>query len=389
MRWQRVRALVRKELVKTVREPAVLFMLIVFPVIMTVMFGLTFGQVGGGQTTVYKVGVVDLNAEGPDHHWSDGLVGNLSRNAMLDISRYDSNGSAREALSKGELAAVVVIPASFGQSVSSFRSNPSNASAWVNSTVEVYADKASMVAVQAIPPMVQQAVGNTIAGEGAPGPTLPVTVGSRTVSDVSKLKVFDYVAPGLFAFSAIFMIMLVAQTFTVEREQGLLRRLRTTPLSPGELLSSQVLAYIVLAIIQALVVFGMAFLIGYRPATDPAGLLMAFVIVSVFSVCCVGFGLITAGVSKSSGAATGISFVFIMPLMFLGTFVSAMAPSELTSTAGLAVPSHYVTESLTNLFLRGASPASASVLSDLGILVAMSVGTLLAGMLLFRRVGKD
>ncbi len=389
MRWQRVRALVRKELVKTAREPAVLFMLIIFPVIMTVMFGLTFGQVGGGGSTAYKVGVVDQNAEGPDHHWSGDFVKNLSRNDLLVISRYGSNGSAQDALSKGELAAVVVIPASFGQSVSSFRSNPSNSGAWVNSTVEVYADKASMVAVQAVPPMVQQALAGTLSGGQAAGPSLPVTVGSRTVSDVSRLKVFDYVAPGLFAFSAIFMIMLVAQTFTVEREQGLLRRLRTTSLTPGELMSSQVLAYIVLAIIQALVVFGIAFLIGYRPATGPAGMIMAFIIVSVFSVCCVGFGLITAAVSKSSGAATGISFVFIMPLMFLGTFVSAMAPSALTSAAGRAVPSHYVTESLTNLFLRGASPASASVLTDLGILVAFSAGILVIGVALFRKIGKD
>ena len=53
------------------------------------------------------------------------------------------------------------------------------------------------------------------------------------------------------------------------------------------------------------------------------------------------------------------------------------------------MPSHYVTESLTNLFLRGASPASATVLADFGILVAMSAGILLVGTVLFRRIGKD
>jgi ABC-2 type transport system permease protein len=389
MNFQRVGALVRKELKKTVRDPAALFMIILFPVIMTVMFGVSFGQVGGGGATVYKVGVVDLNAAGPGHHWSVDLVQNLSANGMLEVSRYDSNASAQEALSKGGLAAVVVIPPDFGASLDSFRLAPGNSSAWVNATVSVYSDKGSLVAVQAIPPMVQQALADTAAGGPASGPSLPVAVRGETVSEVSRLKVFDYVAPGLFAFGAIFMIMIVAQTLTSERENGLLRRMATTPLSASELMGAQAVAYLLLAMLQAAVIFGVAAAIGYRPAAGAAAIVMAFVIVSVFSLCCVGFGLITAALARSSGAATGIAFVFIMPLMFLGTFVSAMAPTAATSAAGAFVPSHYVTGALTDLFLRGASPLSGPVLADLGILVIASVVILGLGIQLFRKTGRS
>lgn len=60
-------------------------------------------------------------------------------------------------------------------------------------------------------------------------------------------------------------------------------------------------------------VFAWAFLVSYRPSVDVECLAFAFVIVSVFSLCCVVFDLITAITVRSSGKATGITFLFIMP----------------------------------------------------------------------------
>ena len=67
-----------------------------------------------------------------------------------------------------------------------------------------------------------------------------------------------------------------------------------------------------------------------------------------------GFGLITATIAKSSGAATGLSFLFVLPQMFLGTFVGASL-SGAAQIAGKVVPSYYVTDALTSVFLRGAT----------------------------------
>ena len=44
---QRVAAMVRKDLKATVREPAALFILLLFPVMLTLIFGVTFGGIGG------------------------------------------------------------------------------------------------------------------------------------------------------------------------------------------------------------------------------------------------------------------------------------------------------------------------------------------------------
>ncbi len=53
MNRQRVGAMVRKDLKATVREPASLFILLLFPVLLTVIFGVTFGGIGGSGATTY------------------------------------------------------------------------------------------------------------------------------------------------------------------------------------------------------------------------------------------------------------------------------------------------------------------------------------------------
>jgi len=95
----------------------------------------------------------------------------------------------------------------------------------------------------------------------------------------------------------------------------------------------------------------------------------------------VGFGLITASLVKSSGAATGLSFVFILPQMLLGTFVPtspAVAPF---------VPSHYVTDALTSLFLRGVPLSSPVIMMDLLVVAVVGVVTGVVGVFVFHRYG--
>jgi ABC-type polysaccharide/polyol phosphate export permease len=109
--------------------------------------------------------------------------------------------------------------------------------------------------------------------------------------------------------------------------------------------------------------------------------------VLIFSLCNVGFGLITATLAKSPGAATGIAFLFIMPQMFLGTFVAASMSSSAQSISRF-VPSYYVTDALTSLFLRGASLGSSTVLLDIAVTISCSIAVLMIGVALFRKYGK-
>ena len=387
MNRQRVLALVRKDLKHTIREPAALFIILLFPVMLTVIFAVTFGGIGGAAGTTYQLGIVDLNTSGPSAHWSADLVANLTATRILQAKGYADNATAQADLQVGNLQAVVVIPADFGASCDAYRAEPGNASAWVYTSLDLYVDQGSMVATQAIPPIVSQILARMLEGTVSASGSLPITVGVPSMVTVSHRAAFDYFVPGVFAYGAIFITMTVGGSFSSDREDGRLRRLSTTPLTPSEFMTSQVLSNMVLGIAQVGLIFAVAFAIGYRPSTDLAGLALAFLLVSVLSVACVGFGLITATLAKSSSAATGIAFLFILPQMFLGTFVSGMASSPATAAAGHFVPAYYVTDALTNLFLRGVPASNAVVLGDLILVSIASVLVLAAGILLFRKFG--
>lgn len=387
MNGRRILALVRKDLRRTIREPASLFIILLFPVMLTLLFGVAFGGIGGTASTTYQVGVVDLNAAGPSAHWSGDLVANLSATQILQMKPYADNGSAQADLRVGNLQAVIVIPADFGASCDAYRSQPTNSSAWVYTSLGLYVDRGSMIATQAIPPIVGQVLAGMLEGTVRISGNLPIVVDSPSLIAVSHLRAFDFLIPGVFAYGAIFITMTVGQSFSSDREDGRLRRLNTTPLTPSEFMTSQVLSNMVLGVAQVGLIFAIAFAIGYRPAADLAGIALAFLLVSVLAVACVGFGLITATLAKSSSAATGIAFIFVMPQMFFGTFVSGMAPTGVTQVAGRAMPAYYVTDALTNLFLRGVSPLNGIVLWDLAMVSLAAAIALVAGVLLFRRFG--
>jgi ABC-type multidrug transport system permease subunit len=181
--------------------------------------------------------------------------------------------------------------------------------------------------------------------------------------------------------------MTVSQSFLFEREKGLLRRIRTTPTSPSEFIGSHTVSNMITAMIQVAIVFIVAFLVGYRPLGDATSFISAFLILAVFSLCCSGFGLIAATLARSSGAATGIAFLFIMPQMFLGTFVS-VGLSTIAKEAGRFVPGYYVTDALTSLFLRGAPVTSPAILLDILVVAAYSIVVLIIGIVLYGKYGK-
>jgi len=107
----------------------------------------------------------------------------------------------------------------------------------------------------------------------------------------------------------------------------------------------------------------------------------------LFSFSNIGFGLITATIAKTSGAATGISFLFLLPQLFLGTFVGATLSSA-AQIAGKFVPSYYVTDALTSLFLRGAAITSTIVLLDTTIVIVFCGAILAIGIILYGKYFK-
>ena len=195
---------------------------------------------------------------------------------------------------------------------------------------------------------------------------------------------FDMMAPGLFAYACIFIIMTVSMSFADDRENGLLKRINVTPTTSTQFIGSHIITNLLIAVIQLVIVFLLSFVMGFQPNVDVFGVIMAFILMLFLSLCSVGLGLITATIAKSAGAAAGISFIFILPQMFFGTFIPL---TDTTRIIGIFLPSYYVTDALTAIF-NGTSPFAVEILTQLGILALISIVIVILGIFLFKRYGK-
>jgi len=378
MNFQRVRALTVKEILRVFREPANLFMLIMLPLVMTLVFGIAFGGIGGGGDVQYGVAIVDQDASS----WSGELVSGLNGSGVLVPQYFEDSASGQDALSQGKVSAVLVIPNGFGASVDDFKSNPVDESAWSVTTLELSIDQGSMIAGSVVPSLVQQALTVTLYGVEALSPPSPVVIGSPVLVESIKVTQFASMMPGMFSYAVIFVTMIVSQVFTEERQQGLLKRIAFTPTSASDIFGAQIVANTITGVFQVSVVIGSAYLMGFRPLGGLEGIGLAYLMSLLVVLCNVGFGLITATLAKSSGAATGLAFLFILPQMMLGSFIPGI-PENLSRL----VPTYYLTQTLTNVFLRGASVTSGSSVQNLGFLGVYSLVVMVTGIVLYQKYG--
>jgi ABC-2 type transport system permease protein len=299
---------------------------------------------------------------------------------------YPDNLTSQNELSQGNIQAVMVIPTDFSQSYISCQTAPNIPAKWINTTVLLYLDKGSLVATQAIPPIIQQTL-TSIANRSQQALQNPFQVQTASLVDVKSNSALDFIVPGMFTFASIFLIMMVAQSFTQDRENGMVKRIRITPTTSTEFMASQIVSYMVIAFIQATLVFAMTYVLGFKPNVGISAYTFAFILVLIFSLSNVGFGLITATISKSASAATGLSFLFVLPQLFLGTFVGASLSGG-AQVAGKFVPSYYVTNALTSLFLRGAAVSSFAIVLDLLVVSVSCVAILAVGIVLYAKYYK-
>jgi ABC-2 type transport system permease protein len=181
-----------------------------------------------------------------------------------------------------------------------------------------------------------------------------------------------YVVPGVLLLCAGFGASMTAVSVTNDMTGGIIDRFRSMDVAGASVLAGHVAASVVRNLASTVLVFGVAFLIGFRPSAGPldwlaaAGILVLFILAISWMAAAVGL------LARSPEAAGGFSFL----VMFLPYPSSAFVPVDTMPTwiHGFAnnQPVTPVIESLRGLLLGipvGSSPWRALAWC-LGILVA-------------------
>jgi len=199
---------------------------------------------------------------------------------------------------------------------------------------------------------------------------------------VPGMNHFEYLLPGVMGYAVIYMGMMVALALCEYRKAGLLNRIQTTPVPTSAYLGSLIIANMIIATAQGLIVLLVARLLGYEPLGGLGGLLLAIVFLALLAVTAVGLGLLTAAVAKDSGAASGISAIFIVPMMMFGALLAVF--NETTRTIAKFTPNYYVSDSLSIIFQQG-KVSDPIIWQNLSILAIISLVVVVGGIQLFKR----
>ncbi|MBX9246365.1 ABC transporter permease [Actinotalea ferrariae] len=134
----------------------------------------------------------------------------------------------------------------------------------------------------------------------------------------------DYVVPGIVLLCAGFGAAGTAVTVAGDMTEGIVERLRTTPVHPAAVLTGHVVAGVARNLLATSLVVGLAHLVGFRAAAGPqewlavAGLLVLYILAFTWIAVCLGL------VASSPEAASG----YAMTLQFLPYLSSAFVPTE-------------------------------------------------------------
>lgn len=324
------------------------------------VFGWLFGS---GGTPKLQLGVVDRDTSPLSQQMTQGL-------RASDSLRVFSGTRAEElqALRDGHRNAVIVLESGFGQALTQGHST----------NIEVYYDQSSPVmaanarmAVQSIVTSINQQVTHQVA---------PVTLSEQAVS-VRNLRQIDWLTPGMLGMLLMWANLSVGVLLVEWRQQGILRRLAVTPLRPGVLISTQMLARLALSLLQGAALIVVAMLVFHVQVTG--SWLALGVTVALGALALQGVGFVVGSFARTPEIANAAFFLVSFPMMFLSGsyFPTDSAPAFLTPVIK-AMPLTYLNDALRQIINNGASLGG--VQTDLLIIAAWLVVAVLLSARAFR-----
>lgn len=203
----------------------------------------------------------------------------------------------------------------------------------------------------------------------------------ETVSG-KEIRYVDWVIPGILAMNMMFSALFgVGYVIVRYRKNGMLKRLKATPLTAFEYLSVQIVSRLLLIMaITIFVFYGTNIFIGYAMYGSHLSLFLVF---ALGAISLISLSLIIAARTTSEEMAGGLLNLFSWPMMFLsGVWFSLEGTNPLVQQFAEFLPLTHVTAAARAIMIDGAGLIDVSY--HLIILIVQSVLFLAIGAYTFR-----
>ncbi len=354
-----------KDLMQILRDRKTFLFLVFMPIGFTLLFGLAFGGSSKVSDNRLPVGLLDQD--------NGALSANLkSLLSASTVIRLDETPGRVEAdletlVSSGKLAAALVIPAGYSQSVREgsplklgFYADPSQTS---TSTVEseflVASNRlASAVRTASIaakisndPTVFDPALAAALTAWQNPPIQVLVTSGVSSKPQNQNIMSLAHSSPGMMIQFAIAGLLTCATVIVNERKTRSLQRLLTTATTRFQILFGHYLAIFTLIFVQfmILILFGQLLHVDYLRVP-----LASLLVATVTAICIAALGLLIGVMAKSEEQAIIFSLI---PMFVLSGLGGAWVPLEYTGSAFQAIghvsPVAWAMDGFKNIVARG------------------------------------
>ncbi|MFW6049083.1 MAG: ABC transporter permease [Candidatus Bipolaricaulota bacterium] len=144
-----------------------------------------------------------------------------------------------------------------------------------------------------------------------------VEVDTESISGSQSFSIFDYQAPGIFLFALLMSAIGVAGALSKEVEAGTLERLKLSKMASFDLMFGTLITWSVVAVVQVLILFAVAILIGFSWSGGITSLLLAILVAVIGGIASVALGLLIAAFSENEKHASNLGTLVSVPLSFL------------------------------------------------------------------------
>ncbi len=196
------------------------------------------------------------------------------------------------------------------------------------------------------------------------------------------IRYVDWLAPGVFGMNIMFASLFgVGYSIVRYRKNGVLKRLRATPLTALEFLTAQVASRLWLILLVTVLVYTCTnYIVGFRMYGSYLDL---FLVLVAGTLCLISLGLIIAARMSSEEAANGLLNLITLPMMILsGVWFSLEGSSPIVQKFALLLPLTHFNDAARAIMLDGASLLDVS--GNLLTLIGMTLVCMLAAAYTFR-----
>ena len=318
-----------------VRDRAALFWTLAFPLIFILLFGFIFQGSGESRLTFGWVDEDGSPASAELHQRFDDQAGVTLQDGTSD----ETLASMRQ----GDVDAVIVVPGGYGETLAANAEGGG-----LPASITVYTDPSRSALVGEV----YQAVG-TVLGILNLGDRPPLVIPKPETIQTENLNFISYFVPSILGLSVMQVGIFAAIPLVADREKLILKRLAATPLRRWQLVGSNILMRLLIAMIQAVIIVLVGSLAFGVQITG--NLLLTAGFVALGAVAFLALGYVIASFANTEDSANGMTSVIQFPMMFLsGSFFQIDQMPDFLQAIARAIPLTYLSDALRQVMVGGA-----------------------------------